>query len=100
MPTTLLGSVGYVLQAVLPGTAQTVAFTTTTQSAALGANTVHVRLIATAACYVAFGANPTATSANMMLPPNVAEYFIVTPATKIAALQVSSGGNINITELA
>lgn len=87
--------------AIIPGTVQALAFTgTSAQSSALGATTTMVRLIASAACHVAFGTNPTATTSNMYLAANVPEYFGVTPSTKIAAIQVSGGGNLNITEAA
>lgn len=47
------------------------------QSAALNINTRFVRLCADSVCSVAFGTNPTATTANMRLPANAPEYFDV-----------------------
>jgi len=56
------------------------------QSAALGASTRFVRLMADAPCSVAFGANPTATATKMRLAANVPEVFGVVPGQKIAVI--------------
>jgi hypothetical protein len=47
------------------------------QSVALNANTSIVRLHTDAICSVAFGANPTATTANRRMSANTTEYFAV-----------------------
>ncbi len=74
--------------AVLPPLAsQAVTFTTTTQSAALGAATRMVRLYSTAACHIVVSADPTATTGSAMkLSADSAEYFEVRPGDKIAAV--------------
>lgn len=49
----------------------TVTYTTATQSNAFTAKTKFVRLMASANCHVAFGANPTATAAKQRLTAGV-----------------------------
>lgn len=71
---------------------------TSAQSEALSGTTRLVRLCASGACYIKFGANPTATSSDMYLPANSPEYFVADGGEKIAALQAESGGNLFITE--
>jgi hypothetical protein len=56
-----------------------------------------VRLVATAACYVAFGAAAVATAASMYLPANVPEIFQFTPGELVSVLQVAGAGNLYIT---
>lgn len=63
---------------------QAVTFTTSTQSSAFNADTQLVRIVADAACHLAFGANPTATANSMLLPSGAVEYFAVTPGHKVA----------------
>lgn len=58
-----------------------------------------VRLVATTLCYVAFGANPTATSNSLMLAPNFPEYFQIKPGDKIAAIRDAADGKLNIAEV-
>lgn len=65
---------------------QSVTFTTSTQSAALGATTRLVRLTASDDCHLAAGADPTASAASAVkLTAGNPEYFRVTPGHKIAA---------------
>jgi hypothetical protein len=56
------------------------------QSSALNAETRFVRVSTDATCSIAFGANPTATTASMRLPANSTEYFAVMPGMKIAVI--------------
>lgn len=86
--------------AIFPGTSQKVAFSSvSSQSAALGSSTTLVRVMASQNCYLAFGANPTATtSTSLFLPTGVIEKFGVTSATKIAVIRDSADGNLYITE--
>lgn len=88
------------VEAIVPATTQVVAIgSTSVQSSALGASTKLVSLAATAACHVEFGANPTATnSTSMYIPANSVVKVAVTPSTKIAVIQNSTGGNLYITE--
>lgn len=85
---------------IVPGTNQTVAFTgTSAQSAAFAASTSIIRVVASEACFLVFGADPTATTGGMFLPSGVVEYFAVTPGQKVAAIQASTGGSLYITEV-
>lgn len=64
--------------------------------------TMHVRLVATSDCWIAFGANPTAVAsgtASVLLPAGVPEYFWVYPGERVAAIQSSAGGSLNIAEM-
>jgi hypothetical protein len=62
-------------------------------------NTSHVRLVATSDCFVVFGANPTAAAATgMLLVAMTPEYFWVSPGEKLAVIQSSAAGTLNITE--
>jgi hypothetical protein len=84
------------LPAILPGTAVTLAIgAASIQSAAI--NSTVVRLVATADCHIVFGANPTATVNDTLLPANQPEYFVFTPCQLIAAIQDSVPGNLFIT---
>jgi hypothetical protein len=87
------------LPAIFPGVSQRVAVGgSSTQSAAFGDSTGMIRLAPTTDCYVAFGLNPTATNASLFLPAGSIEYFGVSPGEKIACLQVSSAGFLNVVE--
>ncbi len=60
-----------------PVAEQAVTFTTTTQSAAFNTNTNLVRLQSDGICSIAFGTNPTATTAKMRMVAGASEYFVV-----------------------
>jgi hypothetical protein len=82
----------------LPGAAQEVATgAASAQSMAIASKAV--RLCATAACRVAFGANPTAVATSLYLAPNVPENFLVQPGDKVAVIQESAAGKLSIVEL-
>lgn len=85
--------------AIAPGLTQNVAFTTATASTAFNASTTIVRVVATAACYIRFGVAPTAVIGDLYLPVDKPEYFQVTGGYKVSALQVGSGGILNVTEI-
>lgn len=57
-----------------------------------------VRLVSTTACRIITGANPTALSNSTFLPANVVEFSEISPGDKIAVIQESVGGKLNITE--
>jgi hypothetical protein len=60
---------------------------------------VTVRLAATTDCWLAFGANPTAAADAadaIFLPSGIVEYMDVVAGTKIAVIQNSAGGKLNI----
>ena len=69
-------------------------------SAAFGAQTYKVRLVATTDCRIRISdGTPTAVATDSYLPASAAEYFTVTPGQKVAAMQVSSAGTLNVTEI-
>ena len=86
-----------------PGTSQdiTTGATSATLTNAFGAETFQVRLSATAACRyrVVEAAGGTAVAADTLLPANVVEYVTVTPGQKIAAIQETAAGKLNVTEM-
>lgn len=82
---------GDVMLALEPAIAeQKVEFTTSTQSAAFNAATSVIRIIADADCHLEFGANPTATANNQLLPANVIEWRQVVPGQEVAAYDGTS----------
>lgn len=65
-------------------------------------NTTHIRVVATSACWIAFGANPVAASGgagSIYLPAFTPEYFWVVPGERLAVIQDTASGNLNIGEL-
>lgn len=62
--------------------------TSSAQSAAFAGSTRFVRVVSDTACWVLFGANPTATTSSMYLPAGSIEYFSVTAAHKVAVIGV------------
>ena len=80
--------------------ANNVAYTATAgQSNAFHAQTTVVRVVATSACYIKFGSNPTATTSDHYLPADWVEYFKVTGGDKVSAVQASAGGTLSVTEM-
>ena len=69
------------------------------QGPAIGANIV--RLVSTADCFIAFGANPTANNTTcLFLPAGVPEYFQYNSGDKVAVIQSTAAGNLYITAAA
>lgn len=80
-----------------PGTYSSAGIPNTTPN-----NTLHVRLVATSDCWVAFGASPTAvvaSAAAILLPAGVPEYFWVYPGERVAVIQNAGAGSLNIAEM-
>lgn len=113
---------GQLVQASRPALSQTIAIgAASTQSAPFSSNTVtvgtynpdgspvgvtnnttHIRLVATSACWVAFGANPVAAASgatSIYLPAFTPEYFWVNKGERIAVIQDAGSGLLNIGEL-
>lgn len=67
-------------------TTQVVTYSTSTQSAAFGASTKFVRVVSDTNCHILFGSSPTATTSNMRIAADSAEYFGVVAGQKIAAI--------------
>lgn len=58
---------------------------------------VLVRLCADQDCWIAFGASPTAVaSSGLFLPAGCVEVWRMNAGDKVAAIQVSSGGNLSV----
>jgi hypothetical protein len=83
------------------GSNQVVSFTSTSvaNTTAFQAGTNVVRVVAAVHCHIAFGQSPTATTSSVKLPPNVPEYFAVTPGQKIAAIRTTTSGTLHVTEV-
>lgn len=91
---------GNVMQVGRLGTSQNITITgTSQQSAAFTTPGVFAaRVVATAECRIAIGANPTATTTSTVLPAGVPEYFSVYPGEKLAVIGTS--GALNVTGIA
>jgi hypothetical protein len=77
---------------------------TSQQSAAFGANTSEIRVVCfgTNGCYINIGDNPTAVASDnnsIPLPPNVIEYFHVSPGQRVAVLQDTGASNFCVAEM-
>lgn len=115
-----LDEYGLAVQAARPVSSQTIVFTATNSVSTTFAagptsvydqqgrpvrtpnNTQHVRCVATSGCWIAFGNAPVAAigvSPAIYLPAGVPEYFWVGPGDRIAVVQDSAGGSLNIAEL-
>jgi hypothetical protein len=78
-----------------PGKTQVIPYTGTPgTSAAVGAHTNQIRLVATTAALVALG-----NATNLYLPPNWPEVVLVSGGQSLTVAQVSAGGNLYLTEL-
>ncbi|MDE5451324.1 hypothetical protein GWE18_00340 [Bradyrhizobium sp. CSA112] len=86
-----------------PGTSQDI--TTGAASATLanpfGSETFQVRLCTTTTCRyrVVEAAGGTAVATDTLLHPDQLEYITVTPGQKIAAIQETAAGKLNVTEM-
>lgn len=81
------------------GTPQKVAYTgTAASSAAMGAATSSVVLVATTDCHIAYGAAPTATANSLFLPAKTPFRASVMPGMKFSVIQDAAGGNLHIQE--
>lgn len=83
------------------GTHQSVAYTGTagTISNAIGSGVQKVRVVATTACYVTIGKDPTATTSHTYLPADAPEYFTCAAGEKVSAIRVASDGTLHVTEM-
>jgi len=82
------------------GTSQVKAYTTTAAiDNAIGSGTNKVRVVVTTAAYIKIGESPTATTSDVYMPADSPEYFTISAGEKVAAVQVSSGGNLHVTEV-
>lgn len=67
-------------------------------SNATDADTRLLRLATTTDAHVKIGDSPTATTSDPILPAGAIDYVIVEGSTKVAAIQVSTGGSLSVTE--
>lgn len=67
------------------------------QSTAAPAETTHARLATTTDVRYLRGSNPTALSSSTLLPSGAVELISCTPGQKIAGIQDSAAGKLNIT---
>lgn len=58
-----------------------------------------VRVVVTSAAYIKIGSSPTATTADVYMAADAAEYFTITAGQKVSAVQVSAGGTLHVTEV-
>ena len=77
-----------ILAPVMPPAAeQTVTISgSTTPSAAFGGSTRFLQIHTDAICSIAFGTNPTATTANQRMAANETRFYTVTPTMKVAVI--------------
>ena len=83
------------------GTHQSVAYTGTagTITTAITTGTQKVRVVCTTAAYIKIDNSPTATTNDVYIAGDSAEYFTVTPGQKVSAVQFSTGGTLHVTEI-
>jgi len=67
------------------------------QSSAITTGSGLIRICTTAHCHIRFGANPTATEEDLMIPENHVEIFAFVSGQKVAFIHHGGGsGEINI----
>jgi hypothetical protein len=90
---------GNPLPAIFMGTSQNRSIEATSQqSAPFGSATRIIRVVSDVDCRVAIGQNPAADGNSTLLKAGVPEYWGCQGNDRIAVLQESSGGSLNITE--
>jgi hypothetical protein len=66
-------------------------------------NTTHIRVCSNTACWISFGNTPTAIAGgvgSILIPAYTPEYFWVFRGERIAVIQDSAAGSLNVAELA
>jgi hypothetical protein len=67
------------------------------QSSAIITGSGLIRISTTTHCHIKFGANPTATEEDFLIPPDYVEYFSFQSGNKVAFIAHGGGaGEINI----
>ena len=87
---------GRAIQAVPPGVSQTVAYTGTAGVTTNPIGSTFVRIVCTSAAFVAFGAAPTATTADMYIPANSPEWIPIDPSHKVSVVRLTDDGTAYI----
>ena len=84
-------------------TKQTVSYTGTagTITNPVGAQTYKVRVVCTTDAYVLTvdGATVATAATGAYVPALAVEYFTITPGQKVSAIQVASGGTLEVVEI-
>ena len=100
MPLLPIDDFGQRIQALRPGTAQTVVIgAASIASAPFGADTTVIRVVATVPCFFALGSAPVATAAAHHLTADAPEYFRVVPGEALAAIRADGDGALHISEM-
>ena len=92
---------GAAIPVIYPGSSQNIAFTAgSAQSAAVGAETTIIRVLALGAdCRIAIGADPVAGAEATPVMERVPEFFAIRPHEKVAVIREGGNdGTLNITE--
>ncbi|AWK90165.1 hypothetical protein [Azospirillum thermophilum] len=100
MPVLPIDDFGQRIQVLLPGTPQAVTIDAASRtSLPFGADTTVIRLVATSACFLAFGPAPVATAGDHYLPAGVPEYFRVVPGMAVAVVRAGTDGTLHLSEM-
>ncbi|SHM41110.1 hypothetical protein [Bradyrhizobium lablabi] len=85
---------------ILVGTGQdvTIGAASAACTNAFGTQTYKIRVKATSDCRVKINKAPTATATDTYMGAGDTEWFTCNPGEKIACIQVSAGGTLNVTE--
>ncbi len=84
----------------MPGLSTTTAYTGTAgTSTPLPKMTSIVRVQVSTLAFVAIGPGNVATVADMLMQPNVAEYFHAEAGWVVSAIQSAAGGNLSVTPI-
>ena len=87
------------VQALSPVTHQKKAYTGTAGTIDNAVASSVIRVVCTSNAHIKIGASPTATTNDVYMAANVAEYFRCSPGDKVSAIQVSAGGDLHVTEM-
>ncbi|WP_372400537.1 hypothetical protein ABMY26_35925 (plasmid) [Azospirillum sp. HJ39] len=100
MPLLPTDDYGQRIQALRPGTAQTVPFGVASRASVpfLPTTTV-IRVVATAHCFIALGQAPSANTDGHYLPAGAPEYFRVVPGKSLAAVRATTDGALHVSEM-
>ena len=83
-----------------PDASYTVSYTGTAGNAtAAGSGIRAVRIVTTTAAYIAIGKDAVAVANDVYMPAGVPETFQCFEGERVSAIQVSSGGNLQVTYL-
>lgn len=94
------GPDGGIFQAFKPGTTQSKAYTGTAGTIDNAVGTSLIRVLCTSDAFIAVGSAPTATTSDMIVIANQAEYFICNADDKVSAIQSSANGTLYVTAAA